>query len=243
MKIIPNNGLNNPINRDPRIGGEAKGEAIKVVSRELESLFLYELLKAMRRTTLAEGGLQKDIYTSLFDLELSRVLAERGIGLGSAIERELMRRNDGQIRTEGSWNSYPSTNPGRLPLLPVQGRISSGFGMRVHPVTGLWSFHKGIDITAPPGSPVRAPLKGRVTFSGWRDGYGNLVEIDHGNGLITRYGHNSLNLVVQGQEVSEGEVIALVGSTGLSTGPHLHFEVISNGKPIDPEGFLKGLKG
>lgn len=207
-----------------QITPQEKERAIKEVSKELESLFLYELLKAMRRTAGSQDSFQKDTYTSLFDLELSRVLAERGTGLKEVIERQLLNQS-----------SFKKSSG---PVLPSEGIISSEFGPRLHPLRGRWSFHRGIDIAAPHGSPVRAIRDGRVTFSGYTEGYGNLVVIDHGDGLITRYGHNSKNLVKEGDSVSRGDIIAEVGSTGLSTGAHLHFEVWMDGKPIDPEGYL-----
>lgn len=223
-----------------RIGGltdqqavnQDKNRAIKEVSKELESLFLYELLKAMRRTVGSQDSFQKDTYASIFDLELSRILAERGTGLGEVIERQLL--NHPSLISSAASTSSDSQNS-----IPLEGLISSKFGERLHPLKGRWSFHKGLDIAAPEGSPVRAISDGRVIFSGYKDGYGNLVVIDHGGGLITRYGHNRRNIVKEGDSVKAGDVIAEVGSTGLSTGPHLHLEVLEAGKPVDPERFLK----
>ncbi len=226
-----------------RIGGlteqqavnQDKSRAIKEVSKELESLFLYELLKAMRRTVGSQDSFQKDTYTSIFDLELSRVLAERGTGLREVIERQLLNHPSLSISMPSTSTSPNSQNS----ILPSEGPISSKFGERLHPLTGRWGFHKGLDIAAPEGSPVRAIRNGRVIFSGYKEGYGNLVVIEHGGGLITRYGHNRRNLVKEGDSVKAGDVIAEVGSTGLSTGPHLHLEVLEAGKPVDPERFLK----
>jgi murein DD-endopeptidase MepM/ murein hydrolase activator NlpD len=107
-------------------------------------------------------------------------------------------------------------------------------------------FHRGVDIAAPAGAPISAAANGRVVFSGWAAGYGNLVEIDHGDGWVTRYGHNSTNLVAAGDIVAAGQQIASVGQTGRATGDHLHFEVRHDGKPISPKVFLgadsKGAK-
>ncbi len=123
-------------------------------------------------------------------------------------------------------------------LWPVRGTISSPFGPRIHPIYGIPSFHTGIDIAVPEGTPVRAAASGTVTFSGWQEGFGLLVVIDHANGYETYYGHLSKLLVTAGQSVSAGEVIALSGNTGLSTGPHLHFEVRYLDTPVDPRPLL-----
>ncbi len=122
--------------------------------------------------------------------------------------------------------------------LATRGVVTSGFGMRRHPITGRYSMHRGIDIAARPGSPILAMADGLVVFSGRKPGYGNIVEIRHPNGIKTRYAHNQENLVQEGDLVNKGERIALVGSTGSSTGPHVHFEVIRNGRAVNPIGYL-----
>lgn len=123
---------------------------------------------------------------------------------------------------------------------PIRGGwMSSGFGYRTDPFTGKRSFHRGLDFVSPKGSDVLAVAAGVVTFSGKLANYGYMVEIDHGNGLVTRYGHNSENLVAVGDAVQKGEVIALVGSTGRSTAPHVHLEVFENGRPANPRQFLR----
>ena len=119
-------------------------------------------------------------------------------------------------------------------IRPVNGPVVSGFGYRVHPIFKRVKFHYGIDISAPSGAPIRAAADGVVVFAGWRRAYGNTVIVDHGNGLATLYAHCSRILVSEGEVVKQGQVIALVGSTGLSTGPHLHFEVRRYGEPINP---------
>ena len=119
-------------------------------------------------------------------------------------------------------------------VMPVEGRISSRYGMRFHPIHRTQKFHGGLDIAAPTGTPIKAAFDGTVTFAGRRGGYGNLVEIKHTDGRTTRYAHANTIGVEVGAEVKAGDVIATVGSTGKSTGPHLHFEVRENGKPINP---------
>jgi murein DD-endopeptidase MepM/ murein hydrolase activator NlpD len=122
---------------------------------------------------------------------------------------------------------------------PVQeGFISSYFGRRADPFTGYTAVHKGLDFAGSEGSKVSAVAAGLVTFAGERTGYGEMVEINHGNGLATRYCHNEKLLVKQGDMVRKGQDVALLGSTGHSTGPHLHFEVLKNGTQVDPLRFI-----
>ncbi|HUT41379.1 MAG TPA: M23 family metallopeptidase [Gammaproteobacteria bacterium] len=119
-----------------------------------------------------------------------------------------------------------------------EGWLSSRFGKRNDPFTGKQEFHKGLDFAGKKGSGVVAVGDGVVSWSGRRSGYGNLVEVTHGNGYVTRYGHNERNLVKLGDTVKKGQQIALMGSTGRSTGPHVHFEVRRNGKAVNPAKYL-----
>lgn len=121
---------------------------------------------------------------------------------------------------------------------PASGEITSPFGYRTHPIWGTTIYHAGIDIGVDEGVPVHAADGGTVVWSGWMGGYGYAVVIDHGNGLSTLYGHNSELVVSEGEAVGKGQVIAYAGSTGNSTGPHVHFEVRVNGDPVDPMGYL-----
>jgi murein DD-endopeptidase MepM/ murein hydrolase activator NlpD len=122
---------------------------------------------------------------------------------------------------------------------PIQeGFISSYFGSRADPFTGYTAVHKGLDFAGTEGSKVSAVAAGLVTFAGERTGFGQMVEINHGNGLATRYAHNEKLLVKQGDMVRKGQDVALLGSTGHSTGPHLHFEVLKNGQQVDPLRFI-----
>jgi murein DD-endopeptidase MepM/ murein hydrolase activator NlpD len=135
-----------------------------------------------------------------------------------------------KIRASQSGPASPSGS-GQLQW-PVSGPVTSGFGIR-------WGrMHEGIDIAVPTGTPVHTAAAGRVLYAGWLGGYGNLVVIDHGGGISTAYGHNSSLVVSVGQDVTVGDVIAYSGSTGHSTGPHLHFEVRVNGVAVDPLGYL-----
>ncbi len=123
-------------------------------------------------------------------------------------------------------------------IAPGGGRMTSRFGYRVHPIYGTRKFHAGIDYGLPLGAAIRAADSGVVLYSGWYGGYGRTVIIDHGNGLTTLYGHTSASYVSAGESIQRGQRVAAVGSTGLSTGPHLHFEVRVNGTPVNPLNYL-----
>ena len=120
----------------------------------------------------------------------------------------------------------------------AKGFISSYFGERADPFDGRDAFHKGVDFAGAAGSSVTAVAAGVVTWAGERSGYGKLIEINHGDGFLTRYAHNARTLVMVGQTVKRGEPVALMGSTGRSTGPHVHFEVLRNGHQVDPLSFI-----
>ena len=128
-------------------------------------------------------------------------------------------------------------------IWPVNGKLEGGFGGRRNPFGGGgWEFHSGQDIEADPGAPVVSGASGRVTFVGWQNGYGQLVVVDHGGGLTTRYAHLSHIDVELDQVVSRGQLVGKVGSTGRSTGPHLHYEVRINDQPVNPTPYLLQLK-
>jgi len=157
-----------------------------------------------------------------------------------AAEAQLLRDSEqlaGLIRQRLAAQSGIVRGTGRF-IFPANGGISSGFGNRVHPILGYSRFHAGVDFSASYGSTIRAADSGRVIFSGWYGGYGQAVVLDHGNGLSTLYAHASRLFVREGQIVEQGQPVAAVGSTGLSTGPHLHFEVRRNGNPVNPMGYL-----
>lgn len=120
--------------------------------------------------------------------------------------------------------------------MPVAGRVTSNFGMRLHPLLGFMRMHKGLDIAAPHGAPVFAMTDGVVQLAGRNAGYGNFVKLAHAGGLTSGYGHLSRIAVPAGTRVRQGQVIGFVGSTGMSTGPHLHWEVWRNGRSINPRG-------
>ena len=170
---------------------------------------------------------------------VARVRAERRAEEEAVRELEIESAQIARIIREatrrGRLGPVPTLAGGAL-LWPVSGRISSPYGWRVHPIFRTREFHTGIDIAAPWGTPIEAAAAGVVIFTGWMRGYGMLVIIDHGNGLSTTYSHLSSYSVYVGEQVTRGQVIAKIGSTGWSTGPHLFFEVRQNGEPVDPLG-------
>ncbi len=121
---------------------------------------------------------------------------------------------------------------------PISGGVSSGYGYRVHPIYGTRRLHTGLDVSGGSGTPIAAAKAGTVLSAGWRGGYGNAVVISHGGGITTLYAHQSQLNVSTGQQVGRGDIVGWVGSTGASTGPHLHFEVRVNGSPVDPRPYL-----
>jgi murein DD-endopeptidase MepM/ murein hydrolase activator NlpD len=128
--------------------------------------------------------------------------------------------------------------------LPVRsGYASSGFGHRADPFGGYDAYHAGVDFNGAKGSDILSVADGVVSFAGRRSGYGNVVDVDHGNGYMTRYAHNSQNLVQPGQRVRVGQVIAKMGATGRATGNHVHFEVWQNDRPVNPNQYLRGARG
>jgi murein DD-endopeptidase MepM/ murein hydrolase activator NlpD len=159
----------------------------------------------------------------------------------SAFERQLYRINVARAQID-RYSHALITVPVRKPVIG-EVDMSSPFGMRMDPFLGRPAVHTGIDLRGEIGEPVRATATGRVSIAGREGGYGNMVEINHGNGLATRYGHLSQIDVKVGQTVRIGEVIGRIGSTGRSTGPHLHYETRVNGEAIDPQKFLRaGLR-
>lgn len=238
---------------------------LRAAAAEFESLFINQMMKSMRDTIakseLFHGGNAEEIYTSMLDAELSKSMARSGgIGLADMLLKQLSSQEpEAPFEVNGSVPSskaFPiekpsapaatSAPPPAQEESPEEGggfsfpirdmsRISSHFGERKDPFTGKSRFHHGMDIAAESGTPVYPASPGKVIFSGRKGGYGNMVEVLHEDGLVTRYGHNSENAAKEGELVSPSRPIAFVGSTGRSTGPHLHFEVLRQGKALDPE--------
>lgn len=182
-------------------------------------------------TVSPTGGEQHEPTTA--DLSEALEMIEERLGTRrSSIDllAETMRREFPGAASYAS-DSAPHTMPS---IWPAAGYVSSPYGLRF----GGTEFHQGIDIAADMGTPIVATADGIVTAAGWNGGYGNMVDVDHGGGIVTRYGHASALAVTVGQQVRRGEVIAYVGSTGRSTGPHVHYEVRVDGQPVNPAGYL-----
>lgn len=222
-------------------GLNGKSDA-KTIAKQVETVFLNELLKIIMENTALGKDKTYSTYLPIVTAEVSKTLAEKGIGVGDFLSKSpsLVK-----LTTEKPEGSLPSPDTSQKPSgvvewngefkLPVSGKISSKYGLRHDPINGRLRQHKGIDIAVPEGTPVIPAAPGRVVFSGFSNGYGNYIAVEHEGGLTSIYGHNSVNLVKTGDVVDESTVIALSGSTGKSTGPHLHFEVRKGGVSVDPE--------
>jgi murein DD-endopeptidase MepM/ murein hydrolase activator NlpD len=156
----------------------------------------------------------------------------------SALQKRMENLDSSFDRLEQAWGERLKVLASTPSLAPVSGFFSDGFGWRRDPIDGSREFHKGVDIVAPNGTPVRASADGLVTAAGRMSGYGAMIHLAHGYGMGTRYGHLSRLMVTPGQRVKRGDVIGLVGSTGRSTGPHLHYEVFRTGVQVDPRKYL-----
>src|SRR5262249_19705907 len=158
-------------------------------------------------------------------------------GDGGAFERQLYRISLSRAQVDHLDRAMVAV-PIRKPL-SGEIEMTSGFGVRMDPFFRSLAMHTGVDMRANSGEPVHATAAGKVTSAGWSGGYGRMVEVDHGNGLSTRYGHLSAIEVSEGQMVRVGQVVGRVGSTGRSTGPHLHYETRVDGDAVDPQKFLR----
>lgn len=214
---------------------KAQSDAIKaqreIVEEQKNSVALIrQELLAKKQQYEAEAEQQEQLIGRLNQdraaLEAAQAQLARDSEEIGALIRQRIAESTGIVRGTGRF------------IYPVNGRLTSGFGYRRHPILGSSRFHAGVDFGVGHGTTIRAADSGRVIFAGWRGGYGRTVIIDHGGGISTLYAHASQIFVSQGQNVSQGQAIAAVGSTGLSTGPHLHFEVRQNGNPVNPMGYL-----
>lgn len=171
-----------------------------------------------------EESLKRQIQRVHWEMEELQMLAE------------IQERN--AYKVERFFDSQRSLLASTPTIWPVKGWITSSFGQRMSPFTGRLQMHEGLDIAARPGTPVKASAEGVVIYSGWKSDFGKLVTIDHGYGYRTRYGHLSKIYVKNGQRVKRGDTVGAVGSTGRSTGPHLHYEVKARGLPVNPKTYL-----
>ena len=186
---------------------------------------LHERTAAKRENVAQQLTSQR---SQIEELEAELAALERDSNAVAGMLRRLMQTSSGKRRFHRVYAG------GSVSGLPVAGRISSGFGYRMHPILGYRRMHTGVDISARMGTPIHAAGGGEVIYAGWRGGYGNCIIIDHGGGRATLYGHMSGYAVGVGAVVTRSTIIGYVGSTGMSTGPHLHYELRINGTPVNP---------
>ena len=208
---------------------QLKAGGVEAAAKAFEAMFIKMLLDAMPESedSAISGGFGGGVWRDMLHQEYaSQASKQKGFGIAEAIVRQM-----------GPQAQVTPTEP----LSPLAGalRRTSAFGPRVHPITGQHHHHTGVDYAAPTGTPVRSILDAEVVFAGPKGGYGQLVELRHADGTTTRYAHLDRIDVTVGQRLERGELLGTVGSTGQSTGPHLHFEVRQNGQAIDPEPYLK----
>src|SRR5881296_3902087 len=206
------------------LGGAAIARGVSITrsrALERENRLLADEIQRMRDSLAALGPNGQQVLAARVDMD--ELLRRANI-----LVRSVNQAYDSLSSHRAQLAAYPS-------IMPTRGWLTSAFmAERVHPILHLARPHEGIDVTAQMGAEIEAPASGIVTDVKWEEGYGNMVTLDHGYGLVTRYAHCSKILVARGQRVKRGQKIALVGSTGLSTGPHLHYEVWVNGKPVNP---------
>lgn len=226
------------VKRDVVLIDEIKKEKIKIERTKREAEIKKRAIETQARVIKVE---KVNLEKNKVDKEkLKQLLA----GKREEYEREINELEKNSKQIESMIRRMASKSAGQHVastgtfIWPVVGWVSSAFGYRVHPIFKTVKFHTGIDIVAPMGRPIKAADSGVVMFAGRWGGYGNVVIIDHGRGFSTLYGHQSRIMVSEGQKVEKGQTIGLVGSTGYSTGPHLHFEVRVNGSPDNPMKFL-----
>lgn len=223
---------------------EAQEAEIRVVEDGIEAE-----VAELQSLGLRLGKLQDDLHQRRGELALAvadqQELLDEVESQIEEFEGEMaaLAKEESSIRAEIAAAAPPAETPSISVsssgwVRPVPGGVSSGFGMRVHPITGQNRMHNGWDMNAGQGEPIKAAKAGTVILSGVKGGYGNTVMVDHGGGFVTLYAHQSKLGVSVGQKVSAGQVIGYVGSTGQSTGPHLHFEIRINGTPVSPGKYL-----
>ena len=203
----------------------------QVEGQKNEVALLTQELQAQKVEYQAQAQSQQELINRLRQDRAALEAAEEQLARDSRNLAVLIQRlagNRSRIAVRGTGQmAYPSI-----------GEMTSSFGYRMHPILGYNRFHAGVDFGADTGSPIFAADSGVVIFAGWYGGYGQSIIIDHGNNLTTLYAHSSELYVSEGQSVQQGQAIAAIGTTGLSTGPHLHFEVRLNGEPVDPMSYL-----
>jgi len=215
----------------------------KELSKKIETIFLTELLKVMFANTSFSEGKTTSTYMTAILPQIAEMMSERVLTENANFLNSISKNQ--KIELKPSLDNQEEQRKFNLPnkiSLPASGKITSSFGLRTDPIDGKLRHHNGIDIAVPEGTEIKPVLSGKVVYSGYSNGYGNCVIVEHENGIQTIYAHNSKNLVKVGDTVTADTVIALSGSTGRTTGPHLHFEVRKDGKPVNPVAMLNSLE-
>ena len=212
-----------------------KSEELK--SSEEQQKALQESLEAYQKEQKAEYERISNEMDSVSDQIAEQSRKEAAAAAAAAAAAKKKGTTSNQVTTTGSGSATRYSGTFTWPL-PGYTSASSAYGWRTHPIYGTRKFHKGEDIPAPTGAAIVAAASGTVTTAGWVSGYGNYTVINHGGGVMTAYGHQSAIYVSVGQTVSAGQTIGAVGSTGNSTGPHLHFEVYVNGATQNPMSYF-----
>jgi len=193
--------------------------SLKIAESEFRKLFSHKSKEEVLESV-------NIIETNSVDFEFLKRQVNETVDSITEIKKFLKEQKDVYMSTPKGW--------------PVQGVVTSYYGMRQHPILGRAVFHAGIDIRVPQGTPIKATADGIVSFSGWITGSGHTIVLEHGHGYTTVYAHNSKNHVNVGKRVKRGDMIAISGSSGDATGPHLHYEVWKNSTQIDPLPYIKG---
>lgn len=228
------------MDNDAKLVNETAAERDEIARQKHELEQKKERVSSLKRATEVKqnslSSRSQDREETLKRLQSDKAACERAIEELEASSQKLTQIIQ-QHQSNNSSNPSPPQGNGSM-IWPAAGGITSGYGMRWHPISGVYKMHTGIDIGAPHGAPVKAADGGTVIYADWMSGYGNTVIVDHGGGISTLYAHLSGFAVGYGSRVGQGQDIAYVGSTGYSTGPHLHFEVRINGHHTNPLGYL-----
>jgi murein DD-endopeptidase MepM/ murein hydrolase activator NlpD len=235
------------------------------VAHEFEAMLLAQMISAMRKTvpesSLLGSSPHRQVLDGVFDMEMARALsADDGLGLSEVLTRQLGLEEEKagvqgaamldahghgavglQARTgaTGAGAASDASDGGAEMTLPVRGRVSSGFGPRRHPVDGRTHFHSGIDVAAPRGSEIVSPAPGQVVETGSGGASGRFLRVRHGDGTVSSYAHLDRIDVREGDRITDGQLLGTVGTTGRSTGPHLHLSVYRDGSAVDPSTWLE----
>ncbi|MEQ1506232.1 MAG: peptidoglycan DD-metalloendopeptidase family protein [Myxococcota bacterium] len=232
MAVDPASSLASYASSAADLGPAERPKNVREAAEQFEAMLIRQLIDHLPLPGMDENS-ELGTFTSMIGDALAEDLVRSGgLGLADEIERAMTERLGGTGDT-----------PAKPTAMPVgHARVTSRFGLRNDPIDHTVRAHHGIDLAAPEGSTIQAVRAGKVSFAGSSGGYGNLVIVDHGDGLQTRYAHCRQITVAPGEDVAAGQAIATVGSTGRSTGPHVHFEVRDHGTPVDPSTLLDPAK-